>query len=57
MSGNVKEWTYDERVPGLHDIRGGAYNNVEAGRTCQFDYTLGDETFSFPHTGFRCCYY
>ena len=57
MSGNVKEWTNDSRAAGIHELRGGAYNNVEAGRTCGFDFTLGDESFSFPNAGFRCCYY
>ncbi len=57
LSGNVKEWTSTEVVPGVHQIRGGSYNNIETGRTCQFDFTLGDEEFAFPNTGFRCCYY
>jgi len=58
MSGNVKEWTLTQRgSPAFHEIRGGSYNNVEAGRTCTFNFTIGDNNFSFPHTGFRCCYY
>jgi hypothetical protein len=58
MSGNVKEWTNTQAgSPSVHEIRGGAYNNIEAGRTCDFDFTVGDNSFAFPHTGFRCCYY
>ncbi len=59
LSGNVKEWT--NTVPpastGVHYIRGGSYNNVEAGRTCQFDFPVAANNFAFPNTGFRCCYY
>ncbi|UJR78902.1 vWA domain-containing protein [Sandaracinus amylolyticus] len=57
LSGNVKEWTYTEVSSGVHQIRGGAYSNVEGGRTCQFDFSVGGATFSFPNTGFRCCMY
>lgn len=57
LSGNVKEWTSTEVADGLHSIRGGAYNNREGGRTCDFDFTVGDLDFAFPNTGFRCCYY
>jgi hypothetical protein len=53
----VKEWTYTEVATGVHEIRGGSYNNVEAGRTCTFDFTTGGPTFAFPTTGFRCCRY
>jgi len=57
LSGNVKEWTETARGTGFHAIRGGSYTNVEAGRTCQFAFTVGSDTFRFPNTGFRCCYY
>ena len=57
LSGNVKEWTSSERgSSNIHAIRGGSYNNVEDGRTCQFDFTVGDEAFAFVNTGFRCCH-
>lgn len=57
LSGNVKEWTSTERgSANVHSIRGGSYNNVEDGRTCQFDFTVGDEAFAFLNTGFRCCH-
>jgi len=42
---------------GYRDIRGGAYNDVEAGRTCGFDFEVGSTSFRFPTTGFRCCRY
>lgn len=57
LSGNVKEWTNTSRGSDLHELRGGGYSNIEAGRTCDFDYTVGDSEFAFPNTGFRCCFY
>jgi len=58
MSGNAKEWTNTQAGSAtVHQIRGGSFNNVEAGRTCQFDFTVGDNNFSFTNTGFRCCRY
>jgi MYXO-CTERM domain-containing protein len=59
LSGNVKEWTTTERPAGsgVHEIRGGAYNNAPGGLTCDFDFTLASETFNFQNIGFRCCYY
>src|SRR5262249_25622165 len=59
MSGNAKEWTNTETSAGsgIHYIRGGSYNNVEAGRTCDFNFTVAGPTFAFPNTGFRCCNY
>jgi formylglycine-generating enzyme required for sulfatase activity len=58
LSGNVKEWTSTERGSvDVHAIRGGSYNNVEDGRTCGFDFTVGNEAFAFVNTGFRCCRY
>jgi hypothetical protein len=53
----VKEWTATEAAPGVHEICGGAYSNIEAGRSCTFDFTTGGSTFEFPTTGFRCCRY
>jgi hypothetical protein len=44
-------------VTPYHEIRGGSYNDVEAGRTCGFDFEIGPNTFRFPTTGFRCCRY
>ncbi|MCG8553760.1 MAG: proprotein convertase P-domain-containing protein [Proteobacteria bacterium] len=56
LSGNLKEWTETEVSPGVHEIRGGSFNNVESGRRCAFDFSVGDMAFRFPNTGFRCCY-
>jgi hypothetical protein len=53
----VKEWTATSPAANLHVIRGGSYNNIEQGRTCEFDFTVGNMSFAFPNTGFRCCRY
>jgi len=57
MSGNVKEWTSDLRVvsPPAYEIRGGAYDNIAEGLTCQFDFVVDDATGLNPNRGFRCC--
>ena len=39
----------------LHDVP--LELSVELGRMCQFDFTVGDTSFSFPNVGFRCCLY
>jgi subtilisin-like proprotein convertase family protein len=57
MSGNAKEWTATEPETGLYEIRGGGYSNIEGGRKCAYDFTVGDANFSFQNTGFRCCHY
>jgi hypothetical protein len=57
MSGNVKEWTQTSQGTGIYELRGGSYNNIELGRTCGFNFTVGNTSFRFPTTGFRCCYY
>jgi hypothetical protein len=41
----------------LREIRGGSYNDVEAGRMCDFDFEVAATTFRFPTTGYRCCWY
>ncbi|RMH43476.1 MAG: hypothetical protein D6689_05020, partial [Deltaproteobacteria bacterium] len=57
LSGNVKEWTATQvsASPVAYRIRGGAYDSVASGLTCQFDFVSGSDTFSFPNLGFRCC--
>lgn len=57
MSGNVKEWTLTERRTGYREIRGGSNNVPSPGLTCQFDFSLAEEDFTFYNLGFRCCYY
>ncbi|WP_053237459.1 MopE-related protein [Sandaracinus amylolyticus] len=61
MSGNVREWTSTSAgtsggVP-LYQVRGGSYQSIEEGRTCDFDFTVAQRTFRAPTTGFRCCMY
>jgi sulfatase-modifying factor enzyme 1/putative metal-binding protein len=58
MSGNVKEWTDTQRVAGpppAYEIRGGAYDNIAEGLTCQFDFVVDDADRLNPNRGFRCC--
>jgi cysteine-rich repeat protein len=55
MSGNVKEWTATQVSSANYQIRGGAYDNIENGLTCQFDFVFMAESFKFPDLGFRCC--
>jgi len=58
MSGNLKEWVNDPRTVGgqtVHTLRGGSYDNFEHGLTCDFDLTVVPTTYTFAHTGFRCC--
>jgi hypothetical protein len=55
LSGNAREFTA-ARSAGINPMRGGSYNSPEFGMTCQFDFSLADDSFRFPNTGFRCCY-
>jgi hypothetical protein len=55
MSGNLKEWTGTEVATDAYRVRGGAYNNVEQGLSCDFDFLAFDEEVEFPSIGFRCC--
>ena len=56
MSGNLKEWTSQALADGLFRIRGGAFDNVAPGLTCDFDFVAADgETYQFDNLGFRCC--
>ena len=57
LSGNVREWTSTAAGTNIYEARGGTYNNVEAGRACDFDFFVANRTFAFPNTGFRCCQY
>ncbi|MBW2263467.1 MAG: SUMF1/EgtB/PvdO family nonheme iron enzyme, partial [Deltaproteobacteria bacterium] len=56
LSGNVKEWTGTWVTGGYYEIRGGSQNVPEGGLTCQFDFVIGDPTFTFFNLGFRCCH-
>ena len=57
LSGNLQEWTNTAQGSGIYEIRGGSYNDLENGRTCDFNFVVGNTSFRFPNTGFRCCYY
>jgi len=55
MSGNLKEWTGTEVDTDAYRVRGGSYDNVKQGLTCEFDFIAFDEDVEFPNLGFRCC--
>ena len=57
LSGNVREWTATPGAPGFYQVRGGSYQSIEAGRSCQFAFTVAATSGSAPNTGFRCCMY
>jgi hypothetical protein len=57
LSGNVKEWTSTSVGSGVFEVRGGSFQSIEAGRQCDFDFTVAEGTFSADTTGFRCCFY
>ena len=57
MSGNLKEWTATSPTAGNYELRGGSYNNLESGRTCEFNFTVGSTGSRLPNVGFRCCFY
>ncbi len=57
LSGNAKEWTATPVGTGIYQVRGGSYQSIEAGRACSFDFTVAQQTFRAPTTGFRCCMY
>jgi hypothetical protein len=55
LSGNLKEWTSTQVGTGLFRVRGGAYDSVAPGLTCQFDFIAAATTYQYPNLGFRCC--
>lgn len=57
MSGNVMEWTSTQvgTAPITYRIRGGSFDNVAGGLTCQFSFVAAETTFRFDDLGFRCC--
>ncbi len=57
LSGNVKEWTRTAAGSNIYEQRGGAYNTIENGRACGWDFTVANQDFAHPATGFRCCMY
>jgi Notch-like protein len=57
MSGNAREWTATSVSSGVFQVRGGSYESIEAGRSCDYNFTVSAGTSAAPNTGFRCCYY
>ncbi len=57
LSGNVREWTATLSSPGFYQVRGGSYQSIEAGRACDFAFTVAATAGPAPNTGFRCCLY
>ena len=57
MSGNLKEWTATQvsMTPPTYRIRGGAYDSIDIGLTCQFDFASAEEDYFYQNLGFRCC--
>jgi hypothetical protein len=57
MSGNLKEWTSTQVSfgPDTFRIRGGSFDNVRQGLTCDFDFVSAEDDFFFTNLGFRCC--
>ncbi len=56
MSGNVKEWTSTLASNGTsYVVHGGAYDNVEDGLSCGFDFVALPPTTKLATVGFRCC--
>jgi formylglycine-generating enzyme required for sulfatase activity len=54
MSGNLQEWTAP-RTAGINPMRGGSFNDIAGGLTCQYSFEVGGNTVAVPNTGFRCC--
>jgi hypothetical protein len=54
MSGNLQEWT-QARAAGINPMRGGSYNDIAGGLTCQYSFEVGGNSVAVPNTGFRCC--
>ncbi|MCC7535332.1 MAG: hypothetical protein IT379_03930 [Deltaproteobacteria bacterium] len=54
LTGNVREWA-QARSAGVNPIRGGSYENVYFGATCNLDFSLANDTFQYNNLGFRCC--
>lgn len=55
MSGNLREWTSFSPGTGLRRIRGGAFDNIGAALTCEFDFWAEEESAFYFNLGFRCC--
>jgi len=54
LSGNVKEWTADERGS-VVVVRGGSHESPELGLTCGTELSRATPDTILPTLGFRCC--
>lgn len=60
LSGNLKEWTEDPEPdpPAMalgYRPRGGSFDNIAEGMSCDFDFTVLPTNFRHDNLGFRCC--
>ena len=54
LSGNLREWT-STPVSGAFRVRGGGFDNIEQGLTCDLSFIALVPGFAFNNLGFRCC--
>ena len=54
MSGNLREWTSTPVGAGFR-VRGGGFDNIPQGLTCDLSFIALTPGFAFPNLGFRCC--
>jgi len=55
LSGNLREWTSTLVGSVAYRVRGGGYDNVAQGLTCDLSFIAIEPDASFPNLGFRCC--
>ncbi|MFH2006950.1 MAG: MopE-related protein [bacterium] len=57
MSGNLMEWTSEDvgSATPMYRVRGGSFDNIGAGMTCQFSFISAGAEFRYSDLGFRCC--
>ncbi len=57
MSGNLREWTDDPAKGGSapEQVRGGAYDTISYGLSCDFSFVVMPKKFKYLNVGFRCC--
>ncbi len=57
MSGNLMEWTSTDvgSATPMYRVRGGSFDNIGAGMTCQFSFISAEADFRYGDLGFRCC--
>lgn len=57
LSGNAREWTSTlvGTLPNTRRVKGGSFNDIRQGLTCQRSFISFAEDIAFPNLGFRCC--